>query len=90
MKLLTGNSSERCQGRADGQQTPLGVMPRFQDLNWQGLEKVSPNQYGDLMHIDAPAWREELQSHDELFAKLGKHLPEALEARRHQMHQQLG
>jgi phosphoenolpyruvate carboxykinase (GTP) len=82
--------AERCQGRADGQQTPLGVMPRFQDLNWQGLEKVSPNQYGDLMHIDAPAWREELQSHDELFAKLGKHLPEALEARRHQMHQQLG
>ena len=82
--------AERCQGRADGEQTSLGVMPRFQDLNWQGLEKLSPNQYGDLMHIDTTAWREELQSHDELFAKLGRHLPQALEARRHRMHQQLG
>ncbi len=82
--------AERCEGRADGEQTPLGVMPRFQDLNWKGLEKVTAHQYGDLTHVDATAWQAELQSHDELFAKLGKHLPAALDARRHQMHQQLG
>ena len=82
--------AQRCQGRADGEQTPLGVMPRFQDLNWKGLERLSPNQYGNLTQVDATEWREELQSHDELFAKLGKHLPPALEARRHHMHQRLG
>ena len=82
--------AQRCQGRAEGEQTALGVMPRFQDLDWKGLEKVSPNQYGDLTQVDAAEWRQELQSHDELFAKLGTHLPPALEARRHHMHRQLG
>jgi phosphoenolpyruvate carboxykinase (GTP) len=82
--------AQRCQGRAEGVETELGIMPRFEDLNWQGLEKVSKNQYGELTSIDLAAWRDELQSHDELFAKLGKHLPAALESRRNRMHQQLG
>ncbi len=80
---------ERCQGHGHGVDTPLGTMPRFEDLNWQGLEKVSPAQYAELTSIDRPAWRDELKSHDELFAKLGEHLPAALEARRGQMHQKL-
>jgi len=80
---------ERCQGHGHGVQTPLGTMPRFEDLNWQGLEKVSPAQYAELTNIDRSAWRDELRSHDELFEKLGKHLPAALETRRGQMHQKL-
>ena len=78
--------AERCQGRAQGLETPLGVMPRFEDLNWSGLEKVSPAQYADLTSIDTRAWRDELKSHDELFKKLGAHLPPALEKRRGSMH----
>ncbi len=80
---------ERCQGHGHGVETPLGTMPRFEDLNWQGLEKLSPAQYGELTNVDRSAWRDELKSHDELFEKLGKHLPAALEARRGQMHQKL-
>ena len=81
--------AQRSQGRAQGVETPLGVMPRFEDLNWQGLEKVSPNQYGELARIDTAGWRDELQSHDQLFAKLGEHLPPVLEERRHRMHREL-
>ena len=81
--------AQRCQGRAQGMETALGIMPRFEDLNWQGLDKVSPHQYGELSRIDSSAWREELHSHDELFAKLGKRLPAALEARRTDMHANL-
>ena len=81
--------AQRCQGRAQGAETPLGVMPRFEDLNWQGLDKVSSAQYGELASIDAGAWRDELRSHDELFAKLGQHLPGPLEAQRNRMHEQL-
>jgi phosphoenolpyruvate carboxykinase (GTP) len=81
--------AERCQGRARGVETPLGTMPRFEDLNWQGLEKMSPAQYAELTRIDAAAWQDELKSHDELFEKLGAHLPAALEARRGRMHEKL-
>jgi len=80
---------ERCQGHGHGVETPLGTMPRFEDLNWQGLEKLSQAQYAELQSIDCSAWRDELKSHDELFEKLGKHLPAALEARLGQMHQKL-
>jgi len=81
---------ERCEGRAEGVSTALGVMPRFQDLNWKGLEQLSADRFDELERIDRQAWKEELASHDELFGKLGNHLPEELEARRGRMHSSLG
>jgi phosphoenolpyruvate carboxykinase (GTP) len=80
---------DRCQGRGKGVETPLGTMPRYEDLNWQGLEKVSPAQFAELSRIDPAAWKDELKSHDELFEKLGAHLPDALEARRGRLHERL-
>ncbi len=80
---------ERCQGRAKGTETPLGTMPRFEDLNWAGLERLSEGQFAELARVDRQAWRDELSSHDELFNKLGARLPAALEAKRGQMHQSL-
>ena len=80
---------ERCQGRARGVETPLGTMPRFEDLDWTGLERLSPAQYAELTRIDAAAWKDELHSHDELFGKLGSRLPAPLEARRGRMHERL-
>jgi phosphoenolpyruvate carboxykinase (GTP) len=79
----------RCQGRAGGMETPLGVMPRHEDLHWAGLDKVTPARFAELTRVDADAWKEELHSHDELFAKLGARLPAALEARRGRMHEKL-
>jgi len=82
---------ERCQGRArGGVETPLGIMPRFEDLNWHGLEaKITPTQYAELSRIDLSAWQDELKSHDELFEKLGARAPSALDARRGRMHERL-
>jgi phosphoenolpyruvate carboxykinase (GTP) len=80
---------ERCQGRAQGADTALGVMPRYQDLRWTGLEKMSEGRFAELTRVDAAAWKEELHAHDELFAKLGARLPAALEARRGRMHERL-
>ena len=80
---------ERCQGRAQGEDTALGVMPRYADLNWTGLEKMSPARFAELSEVNAEAWKDELRSHDELFAKLGARLPGALETRRGRMHEKL-
>jgi phosphoenolpyruvate carboxykinase (GTP) len=80
---------ERCQGRASGAETPLGIMPRFEDLDWTGLEKISAAQYAELTRIDTADWKDELHSHDELFGKLGSHLPAPLETRRGRMHENL-
>ena len=79
----------RCEGRAKGVETPLGTMPQFEDLNMTGLEKLSSSKYAELAKVDRAAWRHELTSHDELFGKLGNHLPAELEVRRGGMHQKL-
>jgi phosphoenolpyruvate carboxykinase (GTP) len=82
--------AERCQGRAGGVETPLGIMPRFEDLLWTGLEKrMSPAQFEELARVDGKAWKEELATHDELFGKIGERLPEALRTRRGKMHERL-
>jgi phosphoenolpyruvate carboxykinase (GTP) len=82
--------ARRCQQDASGVETPLGIMPRFEDLNWTGLEsKLTASQYAELAQVDPAAWKEELASHDELFGRLGERLPEALETRRGRMHAKL-
>jgi phosphoenolpyruvate carboxykinase (GTP) len=75
--------AERCLGRAGGVETPLGIMPRFEDLTWKGLEgKFSSQQYAELAQVDQREWRDELALHDELLGKLGAKLPGDLAARR--------
>ena len=80
---------ERCHGRAEGVATPLGIMPRYEDLNWTGLEKPGREQYAEIERVDDKAWQEELASHDELLGRLGAKLPRELELRRSQLHEKL-
>jgi phosphoenolpyruvate carboxykinase (GTP) len=81
---------ERCQGKAGAVESALGLMPRWEDLAWNGLEQFSRGQFSEITRVDGPAWRDELASHDELFGKLGDRLPAALEQRRAALHLQLG
>ena len=80
---------ERCHGRAQGVETPLGIMPRFEDLVWEGLERFSADQYREIAAVEPGAWKDELSSHDALLGKLGRHLPSELEARRTALHARL-
>jgi phosphoenolpyruvate carboxykinase (GTP) len=80
---------DRCAGRAQGADTALGVIPRFEDLSWTGMEKFDRSRYEEIARVDEKAWGEELKSHDELFSRLAGHLPAALETRRGSLHQKL-
>ncbi|MGQ0509883.1 MAG: phosphoenolpyruvate carboxykinase (GTP) [Betaproteobacteria bacterium] len=80
---------DRCASRASGAETPLGVIPRYEDLQWSGLEGFGRANFEDISRVEEPAWAEELKSHDELFGKLGSRMPTVLEKRRGTMHQKL-
>ena len=79
----------RCHDLAKGVETPLGIIPAFEDLNWRGLEKFTREQYQEISRVDGGAWKDEVASHDELLGKLGAQLPRELEQRRTQLHQKL-
>ncbi|MGI9645270.1 MAG: phosphoenolpyruvate carboxykinase (GTP) [Ilumatobacteraceae bacterium] len=66
---------DRARGRAVGIESPLGWMPRYQDLNWKGLEDFSEADFVQCMSIDRSDWDAELLQVEELFMKLHTQLP---------------
>jgi len=65
----------RVRGRAKAVESPLGWMPKYDALNWSGLESVTPEKFSKLMEVDSEAWKKELLSHEELFEKIYDRLP---------------
>jgi phosphoenolpyruvate carboxykinase (GTP) len=71
----------RCAGEADAVETPLGLMPRYGDLQWNGLE-FGPGRFAAVMSIDRDEWSRELAAHDALFDRVGGRRPAELDAER--------
>ncbi len=66
---------ERVDGKAQGEQTILGTSPRYQDLDWSGLN-FSSDQFQQVIGVDSAKWEKELTSHNDFFSQLGEKLPE--------------
>jgi phosphoenolpyruvate carboxykinase (GTP) len=67
----------RIESRAVGVDHAFGVSPRYEDIDWQGLD-FTREQFEEVISVDDAAWRKELALHGELFETLCHRLPEAL------------
>jgi phosphoenolpyruvate carboxykinase (GTP) len=65
---------DRVRGRAQGNETPIGWTPHFEDIHWDGLE-FSREAFERLQAVDRAQWRREVMGHEELFLLLHDHLP---------------
>jgi len=81
---------ERCQGRGNAVETPIGKVPDFQDLDWKGLESFGSEKFKRVSSIDGGEWKRELKLQDELLQLLGNRLPRELAARRETLGRSLG
>jgi phosphoenolpyruvate carboxykinase (GTP) len=79
---------ERVAGRGGAQEQPLGLSPRYEDLQWNGLT-FTPAQFASVIDTSAAQWREELKLHDDLFAQVGARLPDALATTRKRIESRL-
>lgn len=68
---------DRARGRAGSVESPIGWMPRYEDLEWSGLD-FSEEQFNDLMTVDRELWKQEILNHEELFIRLYDRLPKEL------------
>jgi phosphoenolpyruvate carboxykinase (GTP) len=71
----------RVEGQAQGVEHVFGTSPRYEDLDWTGLD-FSREQYQSVTTVDHAAWTVEMGLHRELFDRLAYHLPTALERTR--------
>ena len=67
---------DRCEDNAPADDTPIGYVPRPQDINLGGLD-LSTDSLNELLEIDREQWRKETELIEEHYAKFDR-LPEAL------------
>jgi len=72
---------ERVQGLVPAKESPLGLMPHYQDLDLSGLE-YSCADFEKLMAVDADSGLDEAEEIAAFFAKFGGSLPTVLKDER--------
>jgi phosphoenolpyruvate carboxykinase (GTP) len=65
----------RINGRAYAIESPLGWMPRREDIDLQGMDEFTHEDFHQLMEVDCQAWMREAISDEELALKLYGKMP---------------
>ena len=68
---------ERCDGKAEAVETPIGKLPAEGSLDTKGL-KINADDMKSLNSVDTEGWKAELPSIREHYATFGDRLPKAL------------
>ncbi|HPG09924.1 MAG TPA: phosphoenolpyruvate carboxykinase domain-containing protein, partial [Chitinophagaceae bacterium] len=66
---------ERIRGKAPSVESPIGWMPRYEDIEWTGMEDFTKEDFAKVMTVDRELGKKELLSHEELFEKIYDKLP---------------
>lgn len=78
---------KRCEGTVDAVETPIGYIPKAEDINLEGLDyeisaghKFSLDDLKSILTVDKDAWLEDFANIKEFYAtKIGDKLPAALQ-----------
>ena len=65
---------DRAHGRTLGKETPIGWMPHYEDIEWEGLD-FQEDKFEELQSFDRASWIQEVLGHEELFLDLHDRLP---------------
>ena len=68
---------ERIEGRADGEETPIGTVPTMSAMDLGGLH-FDADDFRQLMRVDPHEWREELDNIERHFRQFGDRMPSRL------------
>uniref|UniRef100_A0A450SXU6 Phosphoenolpyruvate carboxykinase [GTP] n=1 Tax=Candidatus Kentrum sp. DK TaxID=2126562 RepID=A0A450SXU6_9GAMM len=80
---------ERCRGKAKATETPIGLVPNYDDLSWEGID-FPKDRFDGIMKLDTELMRKEVADQAELFGRFGSHLPQEMERQRKLQLERLG
>ncbi len=69
---------DRCHGRIDADETPLGWVPNPKSFDLGGIANFTPEKFAKAQAVNIEEWRREVILQEELFMKLYSHLPKEL------------
>jgi len=75
---------DRVNGETSAIETPIGFIPKYEDIEWAGLN-FSKDDFEKVMSFDRDAWTTEVVSQEEFFFKLRDRLPKQLINERQQL-----
>ena len=67
----------RCEGKADAVETPIGFVPKAEDINTEGLD-IDADTVKGLLQVDKDLWLKEVDGIKEFYSQFGDKLPAKL------------
>ena len=80
---------QRVDGKVGAAETPIGNLPRKDDLDLSGLS-IGEDNLTELLSIDTDAWKAEIPDIENHFAKFGDRLPARLRSQLEKLSKRLG
>ena len=69
---------DRCEDKVDAVESPIGFLPKAEDINIEGLD-ITIDTIKELLTVDKANWVEEVKGIEEFYAQFGDRLPKELE-----------
>ena len=66
---------DRCAGKVDAVESPIGYVPRPEDINIEGLDGVTIDTIKDLVTIDKASWLADVENIKDFYKQVGARVP---------------
>ncbi len=70
----------RCEGKVDAVETPIGFVPKAEDINIEGIQDITLDTVKELLSVDPAAWLEDIANIEAFYQQIGDHVPQELHA----------
>ena len=68
----------RCAGEVDAVETPIGYLPKPEDINIEGLDGVTVDTIKNLLTIDKNSWLEDVENIKAFYKQVGDRVPQEM------------
>ena len=68
---------DRCEGKVDADITPIGYLPKAEDINIEGLD-ISLDTMKELLTVDKDSWLADVENIKEFYKQIGDRVPQTM------------